>query len=62
MLPDAIEMGSHSEWEEPIEREGCLLWRAWVGDVSVVHPVLRMARQMARRKAENNVKAPQAET
>lgn len=45
-------MGTHSEWEEPVERDGCLLWRAWVGGVSATHAVLLTARKLARAKAE----------
>jgi hypothetical protein len=45
-------MGSQSEWWEAVEQDGCLMWRAWVGSVCVVHPVLRKALELARQKVQ----------
>lgn len=48
-------MDHHSdgrEWWEPVEREGCLLWRAWLGGVCVEHVALNRARELVRQKVE----------
>lgn len=51
--PDVMDLQSDSgAWWEPVQRDGCLMWRAWLHGVSAEHPLLRMALEMVRQKVE----------
>ena len=51
--PDMMDPQSDSgAWWEPVQRNGCLVWRAWLHGMSAEHALLRMALEMVRQKAE----------
>lgn len=56
MLPDVSVLMDVSQqsapWWEPVEKDGTLLWRVWVGDMCVMHSVLRKALELARQKVQ----------